>query len=688
VTFDTTRLYELLPAIYRIRDAEAGGALRELLSVVADQIAVVEDDLDRLYDDQFIETCADWVVPYIGDLIGYRAIHSVAPKVRSPRAEVANTIAYRRRKGTAVMLEQLARDVTGWHAAVVEFFQRLATTQYMNHLRPANWGAPDLRRWEPLERLGTPFDSVPRSVDVRRIEPGRGRHNIPNIGIFLWRLDAYPLTDSPAVAVDDRRWRFSPLGHDAPLYTRPVIERDITHPATPLNVPAAIGRRVLKERLADYYGAGRSIHVSVNGTFVAADQIVVCNLADGPANMWAHVPPDDKYAIDPELGRLALPPNVKGPASVRVSVNYACSAEIGGGEYDRASSFTSSLAEVEKVPPVYSKVPSAYPGVQKALDALPPAGGVVEITGSGRFQETPAISIQTPAARVEVRAGNGSRPLLALLDDLKVTSPLPAGAAAEGELIINGLVIAGGALRVTSSAGNALRRVRLRHCTLVPGRRLTANGDPEKVDLPSLIVEAGVQVEIEQSIVGGLSIAPGASVSIRNSIVDATADNRIAYAAVGATPFAAGGGLRIENSTVIGRIHCVSLDLVSNSILLARAADGDTTPPVLSERKQAGCLRFSFVPSDALVPRRHRCQPATAADESRVRPAFTSLRYGTAAYCQLSRRSAPEIVKGADDESEMGAFHDLFQPQRETNLRVRLEEYLRFNLEAGVFDGI
>ena len=33
----------------------------------------------------------------------------------------------------------------------------------------------------------------------------------------------------------------------------------------------------------------------------------------------------------------------------------------------------------------------------------------------------------------------------------------------------------------------------------------------------------------------------------------------------------------------------------------------------------------------------------------------------------------------------MGAYHLLFQPQREANLRIRLEEYLRFGLEAGVF---
>ena len=53
--------------------------------------------------------------------------------------------------------------------------------------------------------------------------------------------------------------------------------------------------------------------------------------------------------------------------------------------------------------------------------------------------------------------------------------------------------------------------------------------------------------------------------------------------------------------------------------------------------------------------------------------------YGQLAHC------AVEIRTGAEDEAEIGAFHTLYQPQRETNLRVRLEEYLRFGLEAGIF---
>ena len=135
MSFDAQRLYELLPAIYRIRDAEQGEPLRALLAVIAGEAGILEENLDQLYDDQFIETCADWVVPYIGDLIGVRALHGVVPQVSSPRAEVANTIRLRRRKGTAAVLEELARDVTGWPARVVEFFELLGWTQYMNHPR-------------------------------------------------------------------------------------------------------------------------------------------------------------------------------------------------------------------------------------------------------------------------------------------------------------------------------------------------------------------------------------------------------------------------------------------------------------------------------------------------------------------------------------------------------------------------
>jgi len=68
-----------------------------------------------------------------------------------------------------------------------------------------------------------------------------------------------------------------------------------------------------------------------------------------------------------------------------------------------------------------------------------------------------------------------------------------------------------------------------------------------------------------------------------------------------------------------------------------------------------------------------------------MRPGFMAQSASHPAYVQLRLATPVEIRTGASDESEMGAYHGVFAPQREANLRIRLEEYLRFGLEAGVF---
>ena len=67
--------------------ARAGRCIR-CCWCMQEQLAVVADDLDQLYDDQFIETCAPWVIPYIGDLIGYQSVKGIAPRstIRAPRS--------------------------------------------------------------------------------------------------------------------------------------------------------------------------------------------------------------------------------------------------------------------------------------------------------------------------------------------------------------------------------------------------------------------------------------------------------------------------------------------------------------------------------------------------------------------------------------------------------------------------
>ena len=62
------KLWALLPAVYRAEDtAEFGakGPLRELVDRVGVTAAALRRSIDRLWEDQSIETCDDWVIPYI-----------------------------------------------------------------------------------------------------------------------------------------------------------------------------------------------------------------------------------------------------------------------------------------------------------------------------------------------------------------------------------------------------------------------------------------------------------------------------------------------------------------------------------------------------------------------------------------------------------------------------------------------
>ncbi|GLK83824.1 hypothetical protein [Ancylobacter defluvii] len=721
MSFDAKTLYALLPAIYRLRDAEQDGVLRDLMAVIAEQVAVIEEDFDQLYDDQFIETCADWVAPYIGGLIGYRTLHGVVPTVSSPRAEVANTIAYRRRKGTASVLEQLAQDVTGWNAHVVEFFERLAAVQYLNHLRPHAAITADLRSWEGMERLGTAFDRLPHGVDVRSIARGRGRHNISNVGLFLWRLDAFPLERAMPARLDDRRFRFNPLGIDMPLFTNPATEPHIAHLASPLNVPAPISRRVLaardavdgggtQRRLDRYYGAGRSLLIETRAApgeefaALASGDIEVCNLSDRPGDSWSLAGPSRAVAIDPVLGRLLLRDAPAAGSELRVSFHHGFSGPMGGGQYERAAVSVADLAAGLPVIRV-SEAAGDQPTIQAGLDELAGTGGIVEIADNRTYAET--LNITVPAGGTLIlRAANERRPTLVLAADLAVTVN---DAAAEASLMLDGLVIAGGAVVLAAAGVTGLRRLVIRDSTLVPGRTLAADGTPAGA-APSLIADiAGTDIRIERSVVGGLRISALSQASITDSIVDATAASALAYAGPAAgTP---GGSLTLVSSTVIGGLFAEQFALVSNAIVVAEPGPDTTPVPVRAERLQQGCVRFSYVPPASATPSRYRCQPdqeVAAATERRQRetgaelsdaqaaalragvlawlkPSFTSRRYGRPGYGQLATRCPAQIRSGADDEAEMGAFHTLFQSQRETNLKVRVEEYLRFGLEAGLF---
>jgi hypothetical protein len=149
---------------------------------------------------------------------------------------------------------------------------------------------------------------------------------------------------------------------------------------------------------------------------------------------------------------------------------------------------------------------------------------------------------------------------------------------------------------------------------------------------------------------------------------------------------AAGAWGDLQGSTFLGKV----------SVRLLKAGNCIFTGQLEATLRQAGCLRFSFVPPKSATPRRYRCQPdlslAGVKDPAqqqqivdRLTPVFASVHFTDPAYAQLKRTVPEEIRAGADDGAEMGAFYFLKQPQREANLRASLDEFLRFGLEAGIY---
>ena len=217
----------------------------------------------------------------------------------------------------------------------------------------------------------------------------------------------------------------------------------------------------------------------------------------------------------------------------------------------------------------------------------------------------------------------------------------------------------------------------------MPGLALNPDGSPVSAGAPSLVIEDPfARVRLEHCIVGAIRAVAGAEVELLDCIVDAGAATTPAY--TGASTDEPGAALTVRESSIVGKVQAQRIELASDTIFLAQRTNGDGwAAPVWAQRTQQGCVRFCWLPSDSIAPRRFRCLPDAA--HPLVRPQFSALRYGQPAYMQL-RASTPRVIRrGASDEGEMGVMHPLAQPQREANLRIRLDEYLRYGLNAGVF---
>lgn len=437
------KIWALVPGYYRAQDAsvlDGSGPLQVLLDRVAGQAAEVRRSIDRLWEDQSIETCSDWVIPYIAALLDTNLVPAM--DARGRRLDVANTIYYRRRKGTVALLEQLASDVTGWESHVVEFFRLLSRRRHLLDPpigRPADTADPtdarllqhtsglvglltgtpmggyaDLRNALGAANTSGPYDEFRHRVDVRRGHGATGWYGIPKIGVFLWcsaDIDV-PRATPVAVASCPGHYSFDPTGRLIGLWQadgRP---------------PEGFGEEWTS--LAQWQAPGPLTQALYDAVAEAVETPLPHDAYPDPnASFWptslsvsplGSGVPLDRSAVDvwPEVGRFSIPSGTgsgAGAADIEVSYHYGLFSQIGAGPYDRRQIGVAVPADPLPVTQVPGGTATA---LKDALAALGPTGSVVLTNGLTNTAVAPVGSATAPIAAVTVRAFGQGRAVIRL----------------------------------------------------------------------------------------------------------------------------------------------------------------------------------------------------------------------------------------------------------------------------------
>lgn len=723
-------LFQRLPGHFRTMDATQGRPLEALTEVLRSELGILERDIDQLYDDWFVETCEPWVLPYIAALIGAYPMREIGTDQGGLlRGYIANVLRNRQAKGTAAAVEQVASEVSGWSVVAVEFFQRLATSQHVNHVRHDTPAFADLRNTVSARNSRSPFSTMAHAPAVGQPAGWAGRYNIPHLGLFVWRHSAAPTwpVENPAPgylggamprpdAVDPGLLSFDPLGRSLPLVNRPAADLTVAARMSPRTAPANLTRDEVFAALNDARQNGTTtgrwfedsppFRVRLDGAELPPAKLFCCNLDRAPDNSWRRPANQGEVLVDPEQGLISLHPNDEGK-SVETGFAVAHPFDIGGGAYDRRTSLQKWMPDIAPA----SEVAPWQIGVTKVASAItndplqggPVTGnlheaiqlwnahasdgsrGIITILDNATYDRalTAALAIKLPkgaklaivAAAWPMTEENGGvrRRIPGQLSPMHrrpvqlgavMIDAASAGTDTAGELIMDGLVIAG---NLSARPGGDLGSLRLYNCTvgatgIALDRSLRAVSGNERM---SLVLDRCVVSKLD------LPHARGRA-QISRSIIgeDRTASQG------GASPLALRipqMDLSVAGSTVFGRINCRSL-MAENSILSDR---------VVVDHRQTGCVRFCYTTQTSVLPRRYRCVPR-ASDAPKPRPIFVSTRFQDPGFGQLNLCTPLSILEGAEDGMAMGVGFANRDPARRANIRDSLQEFAPFGLIPGL----
>lgn len=764
-------LFERLPEIYRIRDSEVARAPRlpaddlgakgplqahcEILDLVFDG---VHDSIEDLFHDLFIETSSDWVVAYIADLLG---TSHLSGDPWTLRADVARTVKHRRRKGTLGAIESLTFALSGWAVNAVEMRERMMWNQHLNHQRPDEGGIPpfsvltsivdpvwggtvNLRSPAILSFLDGPFDSFARIADVKPPAGDAVRVNLPNLGIFLWRLQDYRLRVTKPVFVSVNaippvagaaafaaRFVLDPNGHPAVLFNTHRYHADDEPPnlteqdAVPGPMPTArltsnapAGNPGAYVRAATYSpvnpptrsAVGLTLHIPEAQFPLVAWTFRGANLCAWETGLLPPLRPNE-IAIDPVRGRVvfgvatAADGNALG-AGLLASPTYGFAGPTGANPIGRPPLPSQWNGQV----PVIRTV-NFHTNANGLRDALANTGTlaaplIIEIqdsmtheldpstvTGIGSDGGQPTFFL---SESVWIRAATNQRPVIRLASALRFRPVTPGAASvADLDVMLEGLYITrdagfGAASALVEQA--AVNRLTLDGVTLDPGGQKRLDGTPQGAREP-----IGKAMLLDND--NGFSNAADATA------FDQTPEIVVLRSITG--PLAIDSGY---TCTITGSIVDAGsgLDDFPGALALGAAtgnAEIEWGPPLTVDGMTAfGRMRVEEVTGQGGIwvhrLEAHNNQKGclrfsyVSGDGDRLPPntglvrgpdaelRFASEMFGEPGYAQLSRASDRRVIEEGPGRDEMGAFGYLLNTHKWKNINIRYREFLPVGIRA------
>ena len=653
-------------------------------------------------------------MPYLGDLVGYRTparlrgrvlatgLTRAAAAARSPRPSPRagtwpHTVAQPAPQGHPAPAggTRPRRSPAGRpgrsSAPAARPHQPVQLLRHRTTGRPAAAAAAalvDLRDGAELDLRRRPVrrtSARTRRRPPRRL-PARARavRRPAGVGLFVWRLKAVLRDPRPGllhrpgpqpVHLLDPRQRHPP-GHQAGpgALARPTSPTDD-------NVPAFIRRRGLRRparRLLRPRQEPRHLARRRRPARAARPTSCVADLSD-----WRYRPRRGQVAVDPELGRIAFGSRVGAPAG-RVGDLPLRVLRRPGRRRVRAA--TGPAAGTGR------RVYRVGPGQPLPSGSWTPTGRWQHDRRAGRsrprrhHRDHPQRRLpgaaglrarpRRPARAARRRGRPAGHPAARLVQQpaRRPQHPSPAPSDCAPARAARGSCSTGcwSPAAASTSPGRS-GAVVVRHCTLVPGWSLEPECAPHSPEEPSLVLDRTTAcLQIERSILGTIEV-------IRDE-VHARTPPIIHLATASWTPPPT-TARRCPPRTAGTRTPCCTPAAPPSSARSTRHAVRDRgelrphRPAARGPARQSAACGSAGVPAGLAHPAPLPLRAGHSGEPDRVVPRFTSaLRHALAT--GSSPTAAPRRSGAAPTTApRLGAFHDLYQPQREDNLGPRLAEY-------------